>query len=73
MKLFVDREKDLDLDLISFVEKKKTKKKKNRKSMRAAMAMSVAGRFFGHAYFRLSRDGEGGFFEVEGGAGAIDG
>lgn len=27
MKLFVDREKDLDLDLISFVEKKKTKKK----------------------------------------------
>lgn len=37
------------------------------------MAVSVAGRFFGHAYFHLSRDGGGRVFEVEGGAGAIDG
>lgn len=40
------------------------------------MMVSVAGRFFGHAYFHLPHEGVGrggGVFELEEGAGAIDG
>lgn len=66
----MDGEKDWDLDLISCVEEtKKTKKWKT--SMRAAMAVSVAGRFFSAVLISifLMGVGWGGVFEVEGGAG----